>query len=198
MALLSPFSRLILGAEPGEDAKKALEAPSPDGRFAFRYTEGSEDERKGYELIDRKSGKVLARVAESDPDIGPSARFNMEVLWRPDSKAFALTATLWKRGSYIAVFRRDNATFREIKLPELEAEIPDKVKAGKHYPHIVELNSQSARRWQKDGSLVAEIETIQDGDGSTVRATRTVVLGFNRSGESKVLKSTVKFGTDPR
>ena len=52
---------------------------------------------------------MLARVAESNPDPGPSARFNMEVLWAPDSKAFALTATLWKRGSHVAVYVRDGA-----------------------------------------------------------------------------------------
>jgi hypothetical protein len=55
----------------------------------------SDSEKQTYELVDKRSGKVLMSVAESDPDLGPSARFNMEVLWRPDSKAFALTAMLW-------------------------------------------------------------------------------------------------------
>jgi hypothetical protein len=173
------------------------EALSPDGQFAFRYTTGSDGESKTYDLIERKTGKLLAQVAESDPDMGPSARFSMKVLWRPDSRAFALTATLWKRGSYIAVYRRDGAVFHEIKIPELEAEIPEKLKEGKDFPHVVELNSQSARRWQKDGSLVSEIETIQDGDGATARATRTVILGFDRSNQAKVLRSTVKFTTNP-
>jgi hypothetical protein len=47
--------------------------------------------------------------------------------------------------------------------------------------HIVELNSARAKRWQKDGSLVVEIETIDDGGcgGATITANRTVVLGFD-------------------
>jgi hypothetical protein len=117
----------------------------------------------------------------------------MEVLWRPDSKAFALTATLWKRGSNVDVYVRNASTFRKIELPELVADIPEKVKGGKSFPHVAELNSQSAKRWQKDGSLVAEIETVVDGNEGSVTATRTVVLGFDRSDKGKVLKSTIKF-----
>jgi hypothetical protein len=57
---------------------------------------------------------------------------------------------------------------------------------------------RDAKRWQKDGSLLVEIETIQDcgGDGSTITANRTVVLGFDHSGNAKILKSTVKFAIE--
>jgi hypothetical protein len=135
-------------------------------------------------------------VAESDPDLGPNARFKMDVLWEPDSKGFALTATLWKRESYVAVFVRNGSTFCEIKLPELFADIPEKVKGGKRFLHIAELNSQSAKRWQQDGSLIVEIENmIEDNDGS-ITATRTVVLGFDRSDKAKVLKSRMKFAVE--
>jgi hypothetical protein len=120
----------------------------------------------------------------------------MEVLWKPDSKAFALTAMLWKRGSYVAVFVRNGSTFREIKLPELLADIPEKVKGGKSFPHVAELNSQSAKRWQKDGSLVVEIENVIDGNEGSITATRTVVLGFDRSDKARVLKSAIKFAVE--
>ena len=111
-----------------------IESPSPDGRFAFRYrTEApaksdaqADDEarpKRTYELIEKKSGKVLKTVAESDPEGGPSSRFNIVgVRWRADSSAFAITGYLWKRGSFVSVFVRDGATFREIELPELGAE----------------------------------------------------------------------------
>src|SRR5438046_8556580 len=87
------------GQEMEEGSKQAIEAPSPDGKFAFRYTKDSKSnsdsesdlEKQTYDLIDKASGKVLTSVAESDSDLGPSARFDMTVLWRPDSKAFALT-----------------------------------------------------------------------------------------------------------
>ena len=55
---------------------------------------------------------------------------------------------------------------------------------------VAELNSQSAKRWQKDGSLVVEIENMVDANEGSVTATRTVVLGFVRSDKAKVLKST--------
>jgi hypothetical protein len=195
-SILVTCSRLVCGEETEERTKKGIEAPSPDGQFAFRYTGEANAEKKTYDLIEKASGKVLKSVAEADSDLGPSARFNMEVLWRRDSKAFALTATLWKRGSYVAVFLREGSTFREIKVPELVADIPDKVKGGKSFDHVAGLNSQSATRWQKDGSLVVEIETVIDGDGGMITATRTVVLGFDRSDKARIIKSTIKFVTE--
>ena len=196
LALVSP--NLLRAEETDETPKKKIEFPSPDGRFAFRYSGSkSEDEVQTYDLIDKASRKVVTKVAESDPDGGPSMRFTMEkVLWRADSKAFALTAFLWKRGSALIVFERDGSTFREIELPDLSIEIPEKAKHGKNFPHVVELDSQSAKRWQSDGSLLVEIETIVDGEGPTLTANRTVVLGFDHSAKAKILKSTVKFATE--
>jgi hypothetical protein len=202
LSSLTVWFRPVCGQETEQDSKKRIEAPSPDGKYAFRYTKhpasnpDADSEKQTYDLIDRKSKKKLTAVAESDPDLGPSARFAIEgVLWKRDSKAFAITALLWKRGSSVSVFVRDGSAFREIELPELVADIPDKVKRGKSFPHMNELNSQSAKGWQKDGSLVVEIETIQDGndEGLAATATRTVVLGFDGSKKAKVLKSTTKF-----
>jgi hypothetical protein len=193
----------LSGQETQEETNKTIEAPSPDGQFAFRHTResGSETDsemqpKQTYDLIEKQSGKVLKTVAESDPDMGPSARFNMNVLWRPDSKAFALTAMLWKRGSQVAVYMRDGSTFREIKLPELVADIPEKVKGGKSFPHVAELNSQSATRWQEDGSLVVEIENMIDGNNGSITATRTVVLGFDRSDKARIVRSTIEFAVE--
>ena len=90
----------------------------------------------------------------------------------------------------------DGSTFREIKLPELVPDIPDKVKGGKSFPHVAELNSQNAKRWQKDGSLVMEIESIDDGNEGSVTATRRMALGFDRSNKAKVRKSTIKFAVE--
>jgi hypothetical protein len=188
---------LLRAEETDEPPKKKIEFPSPDGKFAFRYSGSkSEDEVQTYNLIDKASRKVVTKVAESDPDGGPSMRFTMEkVLWRADSKAFAVAAFLWKRATSLIVFVRDGSAFREIELPDLSIEIPEKARQGKDFPHMVELDSATAKRWQKDGSLLVEIETIVDGgdDGSTLTANRTVVLGFDHSAKAKILKSTVKF-----
>jgi hypothetical protein len=196
LALVSP--NLLRAEETDETPKKKIEFPSPDGRFAFRYSGSkSEDEVQTYDLVDKASRKVVTKVAESDPDGGPSMRFTMEkVLWRADSKAFAVIAFLWKRGSALIVFERDGSTFREIELPDLSIEIPEKAKKGKDFPHIVELDSAKAKRWQSDGSLLVEIETIVDGEGPTLTANRTVVLGFDHSAKAKILKSTTKFAIE--
>src|SRR5262245_23690206 len=121
----------VCGQEKEEDSRNSIEAPSPDGKYAFRYTEDPKSDpdldrkKETYDLVDKKSGKVLTSVAESDPELGPSARFNITPLWRPDSKAFALTAFLWKRGTTLSVFRWEGSAFRGINLPELEVEVTD-------------------------------------------------------------------------
>src|SRR5215470_18043949 len=194
LSILVTCSYRVYGEEAEEETKKAIEAPSPDGQFAFRYTGESDSEKQTYDLIDKRSGKVLMSVAESDPDLGPSARFHIKgVLWRPDSKAFAVTATLWKRGSSVSVFVRDGSSFREIELPPLAAEVPQKAKRGMDLQHVAELDSQSAIRWEKDGSLLVQIETVVDGNEGSVTATRAVVLALDRSDKAKVRKSTIKF-----
>src|SRR5690348_9390826 len=197
-------------------SKKKIEATSPDGKFGFRYgvkseSDADDDKDEGkdanpdadsesdgktqtYDLIDKKTGKFLMTVVESDPEIGPSARFGIEkVLWKQDSKAFAITAMLWKRGTSVYVFMRDGSTFRQIELPELDVDIPDSAKQGKDLQHVVESNSQSAIRWQQDGSLLMKIETTVDGNEGMVTGTRTVVLGFDHSDKAKIKTSTIKF-----
>ena len=77
------------------------------------------------------------------------------------------------------------------------ADITEKIKGGKSFPHVVELNSQSAKRWQKDGALIVEIESIQDGGGDgSITATRTVVLTFDLSDKAKIRKSTMKVAVE--
>jgi hypothetical protein len=35
-----------------------------------------------------------------------------------------------------------------------------------------------------------------DGEGSSITATRTVVLGFDRAGKARIVKSTIKYKTE--
>lgn len=188
-----------LWGESDHDAEKKF--PSPDRQFAFQYGKGeageeSDEEAEVFNLIDARSGKVLLEVAKSDPDFGPSGRFEMQVLWRPDSKAFAVTATFNRRGSTLLVFVRKGTEFRAVDLPELEVEITDKARQGKTFVKTTEINSQSGKRWQKDGSLVAEIATQEDGGYGSIRATRTVVLGFDKTDKARVLESSIKFAIE--
>jgi len=194
--LLSTTLLHPLRTEETEDtAKNTTQFPSPDGQFAFRFGKDESDgeDIQTFDLIDARSGKLVLRIAKTDPDPAPSARFEMEVLWRPDSKAFAVTETLWKRGSDAAVYLQTGAKFREVKLPRLEAVIPEKEKQGKKFQKTTQINSQTAKQWQKDGSLVVDVETQDDGDDGSITATRTVVLGFDKSNKARVLKSSIKF-----
>ena len=133
----------------------------------------------------------MLRVAESDENFGN--RLTTAVLWGSDSRRFALTYSLVRLGEEVSVFFRSGGAFREIKLPKLEAKLP-KLDASKkkHLWHIAALNSARAVRWQKHGSLVVEIEQTIDGNSSFADATRTVVIGFNRSGAARILKSEQK------
>src|SRR5262249_16047406 len=139
LSILVTCSQAVCGQETEEGTKKEIEATSPDGQFAFRATgESDSEEKQTYDLMHNRSGKVITDVAESDPDLGLSARFNMNVLWRPDSKAFALTAQLIKLRSEVSVYLQEGSTFRKIKLPKLSADIPEKLKRGKSFPHVSE------------------------------------------------------------
>ncbi len=172
------------------DPTKKIDWPSPDGRFAFltTYTE----DLHSIDLIDRTSGKKLQRIGEEDSD-----RTYWHVLWEPDSKRFALMTRLGHPIQGVDVYVRSGETFRKLELPELPAaDIPERLKHGKSFPHVASLNWQEARTWKKDGTLVVSIDTMIDGAGSSIIATRTVALGFDRAGKARIVKSTIKYETE--
>ena len=176
--------------ENSEETEKTVEYPSPDGRFAFVFTRPPEG-RKTVDLIEKGTGKVLERIVESDEDFGD--RLSADVLWTPDSKRFAITYMLNRRGEEISVYFRSGDTFREIKLPELpRAEIPVNSGEGK----ITNVDSTRATQWEKNGSLVVETETVKIRADDVMTATRTIVLGFDKHGRARILKSTQKVTTE--
>jgi hypothetical protein len=199
-ASLAVFPAMVCAQEPaasplssaGEagDTNENIDWPSPDGKFAFRTS--YEEDLHTIDLIDRKSGKKLQRIGEED-----SSQAYWHLLWAPDSNRFALMTRLGHPIQAVDVYFRSGGTFRKIELPDLpEANIPEKLKNGKKFPHFANLNWQEAKEWKKDGSLVVTIDTMIDGDGSSITATRTVVLGFDRSGTARVAKSTIKYKTE--
>jgi len=188
LLILGAFPHPIYAQETAGEAERTVESPSPDGRFAFLATR-QPDGKKTFDLIKKNSGEVLLRVAESDADFGN--RLTTAVLWTRDSKRFALNYSLVRLGEEVSVFFRRGGAFRELKLPKLpEARLP-KLSASqrKHLWHISANNSTGAVRWQKHGSLVVEIESSIDGNSSFAKATRTVVLAFNRFGAVRIIKS---------
>jgi hypothetical protein len=172
------------------DTKGNIDWPSPDGKFAFRTAYG--EDLHSIDLIDRKSQEKLQRIGEED-----SSQADWHVLWAPDSGRFALMTRLGHPIQGLDVYVRTAETFRKIDLPDPpEANIPERLKHGKKFPHFAGLNWQEAKEWKKDGSLVMTIVTMIDGEGRTITATRTVVLGFDRAGKARIVKSTIKYGTE--
>ena len=185
---LAVLSALFLqpSAQAKEDGEteKEVSAESPDGKFAFLKI--WEPTSRTCDLIEKASGKVLLRAAESEED---SNRLSTEMLWRPDSQFVALMISTTRRSAWVAVFAKQGATFREIKLPDMpEAEIPKK----SHKPgmdHIVEIDWSSPSKWRKDGSLEVTTSTTIDGAGS-VTATRTTVLAFDKKGRARIVRTS--------
>jgi len=96
----------------------------------------------------------------------------------------------------VDVYFRSGETFEKIDLPDLpEADIPEKLRQGKKFTHIANQNWQEAKEWKNDGSLVVTVDTMIDGAGTSIAATRTVVLGFDQAGKARIVKSTIKYET---
>jgi hypothetical protein len=169
-----------------KDTTKEAEFPSPNGKFAFLI--GRSEDQPTIDLIDNKTSKILQHI--DDADMGS---VSYRVLWAPDSKRFALMTRAGHPNQDVTVYFLKGDKFQVIKIPELIAEIPEKVLAGKEHPHVAANNWQEAEKWNKDGSLRLTIENTIDGAGHTASATRTVLLGFDKSGIPKILKSTVKY-----
>jgi hypothetical protein len=180
----------VCAQETREETEKTIEYPSPDGRFAFLFTRPPEG-RKTLDVVEKDSGKVLRRIVESDESFGD--RLDAEVIWTPDSKRFAVTYMLNRRGSGISICSRTGNAFRELKLPNLPSvELPANSGDGK----ITNVDSTSAVRWEKNGSLVVEIETTKSRAEDVITATRTIVLGFDQRDRVKILRSTQKVTTE--
>lgn len=168
------------------DTTKAIDFPSPDGKFAFLIDRG--EFQHTIDLIDKKTEKVLQHIADDD-----MSSVSYKVLWAPDSKRFALMTRAGHPNQDVMLYFLKSYKFREIKIPDLTVEIPARIRAGKQHPHVANNNWQEAEKWNKDGSLVLTIDNTIDGAGHTASATRTVLLGFDKLGKPKILKSTVKY-----
>jgi hypothetical protein len=169
-----------------DDTTKEAEFPSPDGKFAFLIGRG--EDQQTIDLIDKKTEKILQRIADD-----AMSSVSYEVLWAPDSNRFALMTRTGHPNQDVRVYFLKGDKFQNIEIPDLIVEIPARIRAGKDHPHVAANNWQQAQKWNKDGSLLVTIDNTIDGAGHTAGATRTVLLGFSKSGKAKILKSTVKY-----
>jgi len=169
-----------------DDATKEVDFPSPDGKFAFLIGHG--DYQQSIDLIDKKTEKVVQHIGDED-----MSSVNYRVLWAPDSKRFALMTRMGHPNQDVTIYFQKADKFQEVGIPELTVDIPARIRAGKEHPHVAANNWQSAKKWNKDGSLLLTIDNTVDGAGHTASAMRTVLLGFDKSGKARILKSTVKY-----
>ncbi len=204
LILLAAFALPVRGQEPtpsvsapaaagNSDEEEHSGTPaSPDGKFAFVVDYDSEDART-IDLIDKASKKVLQRIGSEE--IG-SAYFGVK--WADDSSRFALMTRIGHPNQGLDVFLRNGKKFRKIKLPKLPtADIPDKMRHGKSYPHFANNNWQQAEAWNKDGSLDVSVTTMIDGgDGGALTATRNLRLTFDKSGNARITKNTIEYKTE--
>jgi hypothetical protein len=192
LCFVSPaaFAAAVCAQEKMAPPNENVNWPSPDAKFAFLTS--YRDDLHTIDLIDRKSGTKF-RIDERD-----SSQASWHVLWAPDSNRFALMTRVGHPIQGIDVYFRSGETFQKIELPDLpEADIPEKLKHGKKFPHFASLNWQEAKEWKMDGSLVVTIDTMIDGgDGGSITATRTVVLGFDQASKAKIMKSAIKYKTE--
>jgi hypothetical protein len=169
-----------------DNTTKEVDFPSPNEKFAFLIGRGEYEQT--IDLIDKKTEKVLQHIDDAD-----MSSVSYSVLWAPDSKRFALMTRVGHPNQDVQVYFLKGDKFQEIKIPDLTVEIPARITVGKEHPHVATNNWQEAEKWNKDGSLLLTIDNTIDGAGHTASATRTVLLGFDKSGKPGILKSTVKY-----
>ena len=120
------------------ETTKTVDFSSPDGNFAFLIGRG--EYQQTIDLIDKNTEKVLQHIADDD-----MSSVYYRVLWAPDPKRFALITRMGHPNQGVTVYFQNGETFREIELPELNADIPEKLKRGTRFPHISTNNWQEAK-----------------------------------------------------
>ena len=169
-----------------DDTTKEVKFPSPDGKFALLIGHG--EDQQNIDLIEKKTEKVLQRIADDEMPLSKLQRSlgtGFETIRAHDESGHP------NQGVSVYLLKGDK--FQETNIPDLSVEIPAKIRAGKDHPHVASNNWHEAEKWNKDGSLLLTIDNTIDGAGHTASATRTVLLGFDKSGKAKILKSTVKY-----
>jgi hypothetical protein len=183
------FAIALLLAGPLGAAEKTVVSPSPDKRNAFLETFSTE--ARTLDLIERKSGKILLRAAESEEG---GNRLDTDALWAANSCKVAVMVSTQRRSAAVVVFSRDSSgTFHRLEMPVLpEAKIPARYEGDARIHHVAAIDWSRPVRWQKDGMLVVETETMVDGNENSVTATRTTVVAFDKAGTGRVVSSKLK------
>lgn len=187
----TPSPSASAAAENQDEEESSATPASPDGKFAF-VVDYDSSETRTIDLIDKASKKVLQRIAEEY-----ISSTSYRVLWADDSSRFALMTRMGHPNQGVDVFFRNGKKFRKIKLPQLPtADIPAKMKQGKSFRHVASNNWEEAESWNKDGSLDVSItNSIDGGDSGSITATRSLKLTFDKSGNVKITKNTIKYET---
>jgi hypothetical protein len=183
-ALVTLCTLPVCGQEEGEEMRDV----SPNGRYAllkkWTFEKGTVD------LIEKATGKVMVRAAESDENITGLA---LGALWSKDSRRLAFENVEHRHWSFLVVLEQVGDTFRHVKLPEIpDATLPEKYYHHPKLRHLTNENATGPSRWRKDGSLEIKTITAVDGELGSVVVTRTTVMAFDGKGHGRIVSSKQK------
>ena len=157
-----------------------VDSKSPDGTFALRVVrEEQQPYRQSAALVETKTRKVILDL-DTHQVFDPDAK----LVWASDSQWVAyLTKVDEEMGSsMIRVFVRNDSSFNEIKLPELESpKVPSRAPSW-------EKRSTRIKpfRWSKPGSLDLEYEIITE---SGWRGATNFTVELDRQQPASIVKA---------
>ena len=177
-------------------AEKAIKYPSPDGRFALRITQPTDDEyHPAVELIEKDSGKLILMLHDdSDTDLfDPS---ECVLVWSADSKrvAYGFRANppgarveersalicFWNGSGFDKVFLPENLPSPRIKYP--------KGQGGNVKPYG---GGVTPLRWLKSGDLELDSEEMMFSRDDNKSYTGVLRLTISFDAQHKASVKTV-------
>jgi len=163
-------------------AEEEIKYPSPDGKFALRIAEPTEDGGGKIALIEKTSGEVMI-------DLGTASRSQV-LVWSPDSKWVAYGNRADKTGEVVVYFS-NGSTFQEVPLPD-DLPFPD-IKFRKNVGSIRHYGAWvTPLRWLRPGELELSNEVMMlDRDSGT---DYTGVLQFTLAFDAQHHASVKKVG----
>lgn len=145
-ALPHLFASLVLAISVGnaraEPSVKIEDATSPDGSFRLEAVADSDETCRVdvRSVRDKKvSGQIKVEGFHAD-----DSRHTVEVLWREDSKAFALNISQGRNVTYCQIFVQSGDSWKEVAVPEKPV---DQVRKKANTPDGKEQEYFNATKW---------------------------------------------------
>jgi hypothetical protein len=192
-------------------SNQAITNVSPDGRCALRQTFDLTDAKQENrplmaELVDVATKQRL--LVLMDADMEPQMNYNVEMIWSPDSSAFAFSSS-GRRDRFVEVAKKIGGKFVPLQLPKKakgqgktavsydfggsEAE-GSKTSSNNEPAFALSVQGIMPKHWLKNGDLEAEGEssremTSKSGTRYTMVYSCTLTLSFDKKQQKLLVKS---------